>query len=436
MVFRMISFSKFIRRARAAHRENYDYDADSYSLYIKPMRIYCKVHGWFYQKPVDHCLGKGCALCGAIRTADSKRSSNGTFVSKSIKKHGGSYDYSKTEYKGSTVKVIITCPLHGDFHQTPADHLAGCGCKGCGITKAANSRTLSLDSCLTSFREAHGSTYDYSRVVYTKSTDVVDISCRTHGWFKQRATEHASGRGCQKCAKTYRRSTEVFINEAKVIHGDRYDYSLTEFIKTSAKVTIVCKDHGPFEQIPNSHLKGLGCYRCGRNSVRTTEDFLKKAKEVHGDLYDYSLVNYTKSMGLVKIICREHGVFEQLANAHLSNKGCGKCSSSKGEFKIAKMLDNLGLEYVREYILPGSGSRFRFDFYLPKLGILLEYHGEQHFRYVPYFHRNGDKDFEKQKHRDIVVREMAKAYGFKYLHLSNVDFNNISESFLRRLLSV
>ena len=106
-------------------------------------------------------------------------------------------------------------------------------------------------------------------------------------------------------------TTEEFIKKAREVHGDKYDYSKVEYVKSKAKVTIICPEHGEFLQTPQKHLYGQGCPKCGHKSELTTEEFIKKAREVHGDKYDYSNVEYVDAKTNVCIICKQHGVFWQ-----------------------------------------------------------------------------------------------------------------------------
>ena len=98
------------------------------------------------------------------------------------------------------------------------------------------------------------------------------------------------------------------------MHGDKYDYSLVVYVNNDAKVTIVCPEHGPFKQTPNIHLRDSGCSRCVKcfDSRRSnTDEFIVKARSVHGDKYDYSLVEYTRVNQKVTITCQTHGLFDQ-----------------------------------------------------------------------------------------------------------------------------
>lgn len=128
-----------------------------------------------------------------------------------------------------------------------------------------------------------------------------------------------------------KKTTEEFIEDSIKIHGDKYDYSLVEYKTAIIKVKIICKEHGVFEQTPNSHSK-CGCIKCG-GRYSNQDIFLKKAQEIHGDKYDYSLVNYTTATTKVKIICATHGIFEQIPNSHLCGCGCLKCGINKTSSK-------------------------------------------------------------------------------------------------------
>lgn len=124
-----------------------------------------------------------------------------------------------------------------------------------------------------------------------------------------------------------KQTTEEFIARAKAVHGDRYDYSKVEYVNSKEKVTIICPKHGEFPQTPQKHLYGQGCPICGNKPKITTEEFIKKALTVHGDRYDYSNVKYENASTKVCIICKEHGEFWQAPYTHLNGHGCSKCAT-------------------------------------------------------------------------------------------------------------
>ena len=125
-------------------------------------------------------------------------------------------------------------------------------------------------------------------------------------------------------------TTDIFIKRAKEIHGERYDYSLVNYINAKTRIEIICPVHGKFTQIPYNHLSGKGCKECGfiengRNRSITLEKFLEKARNVHGDKYDYSKSKVENYKTKIEIICKIHGSFFQTPNNHLRGKGCKEC---------------------------------------------------------------------------------------------------------------
>ena len=120
-------------------------------------------------------------------------------------------------------------------------------------------------------------------------------------------------------------STEEWIQKAKKVHGDKYDYSKVKYYNAHTKVCIICPIHGEFWQTPASHLMGNACPKCGGKTKLNTDKFIHRAKEIHGDKYDYSKVEYINATTKVCIICPIHGEFWQTPAKHLSGKGCKKC---------------------------------------------------------------------------------------------------------------
>lgn len=134
--------------------------------------------------------------------------------------------------------------------------------------------------------------------------------------------------------------TDKFIQKAKAVHGEKFDYSGTEYTRAHDHVTIICREHGPFRQKAYSHLNGRGCGLCSRTRRHTTETFIESAKAVHGDRYDYSAAKYVNNKTKIAIICGEHGVFYQVPNSHLIGRGCAKCA------KTAYKKDRIGNVYL------------------------------------------------------------------------------------------
>ena len=209
-------------------------------------------------------------------------------------------------------------------------------------------RKLTTEEFIEKAKEVHGDKYDYSKVEYTGSKNKATITCPIHGEFKQTPSNHLNNFGCFECGKTATKNSELsntkqFIEKAKSIHGDKYDYSKVEYKNAHTKVTITCPIHGEFEQMATNHLIGYGCFECGKknrtkNQILNKNDFIEKTKEVHGDWYDYSKVEYNNTHDKIRIDCPVHGEFIQKVYVHLNGHGCPECASETRGFWNPKFI--------------------------------------------------------------------------------------------------
>ncbi len=161
-------------------------------------------------------------------------------------------------------------------------------------------------------------------------------------------------------------TTEEFIQKAKAVHGDKYDYSKVEYVNSYTKICITCPTHGEFPQNPNNHLQGNGCPTCARirradNERKTTEWFIAKAKQVHGNRFDYSKVKYINNHTPIIISCPIHGEFMQTPSNHLKGQGCPACGYSKHRQsqeealrRIERILIGTPYEVVQPFIYQGD----------------------------------------------------------------------------------
>lgn len=194
---------------------------------------------------------------------------------------------------------------------------------------------ITTDEFIKRAKKIHGDRYDYSKVEYESMNKDVCIICSEHGEFWQKPQVHLRGSNCPKCglkeiSRKNTKTKENFIKQAKEIHGDRYDYSKVEYVNNKTDVCIVCQKHGEFWQTPQVHLRGGNCPECMKEKVRmTTEEFIEKAKRKYGDRYDYSEVEYKGSNEKVIIICPKHGPFSVLPANHLNGPGCPGCKKEK-----------------------------------------------------------------------------------------------------------
>lgn len=195
------------------------------------------------------------------------------FIEKAKKVHGDLYDYSETKYVNSLTKVIIRCSIHNNFTQLPHGHLKGYGCKLCGNKKMGETNMHTINSFIKKATIIHGDEYDYSRTVYTRSADPIKVICKVHGLFTQgSAGAHLSGSGCPQCAYP-RKTTDEFIKKAKIVHGETYDYSQTVFVRSNRPLKIICRTHGPFSQMPENHISGgSGCSKCSHKKKTKTQE--------------------------------------------------------------------------------------------------------------------------------------------------------------------
>ena len=185
-----LTTGQFVEKAKAVHGDRYGYDEVVYKTAHTKVIIGCNRHGTFEQMPQDHLRGKGCSICSGNRRSTTK-----DFTRKAKKVHDGKYAYDKVMYKNAYTKVIITCPYHGDFGQTPHSHLSGYGCQVCSVIL----RSSSTESFIRKAREVHGNKYTYDKVVYKTNKIKVIITCPKHGDFLQVPTNHLSGSGCLIC---------------------------------------------------------------------------------------------------------------------------------------------------------------------------------------------------------------------------------------------
>ena len=185
------------------------------------------------------------------------------FIKKAKEIHGDKYDYSKVNYINSKTKVCIICPVHGEFWVLPHSHLQGCGCHKCSVDE----RKITYQDFIKRAREKHGDKYDYSKVNFDKITDKICIICPIHGEFQQKACSHLLGYGCKKCANHIVHCKNSFSNEEvkeklKEIYGDKYDYSKVNYINSKKKIKLICPIHGEIEVLAYKALNGYGCPEC------------------------------------------------------------------------------------------------------------------------------------------------------------------------------
>jgi len=260
-----MSREEILKRVKTNGQDKYDLSFIEDSNVNEKIKVICRVHGEFYPR-LDHFLnGSGCPYCsGKIRGTFEK------FKERAMLLHNGKYEYLDTNYINAHTKIRIKCPIHGEFWQTPTNHLNGNGCPKCKAEEISKKLSSSLDT---------------------------------------------------------------FINKAKLVHGDKYDYSKVEYVNNHTKVCIVCPIHGEFWQTPMCHLSG---------------------------------------------------------------KGCKFCNESHLEKEIRNLLSENNICYEYQWHLPWS-KYYSLDFYLPKYNVGIECQGGQHFEPVEHFGGEREFEIVKER---------------------------------------
>ena len=269
-----LTIQEFIEKARLVYGNRYDYGSSVYVNTNTKICIICPEHGAFEQQPSNHLQGMGCIHCGFKNAGQYHKKDTESFVSEAKAIHGDRYDYSQTLYSGAREKVTIICRKHGPFEQVTHVHLGGefgSGCPPCSYEKRGENARMSFGKFVSRASEVHQSRYDYAEAErqFIDTASKISILCPIHGPFLQSPNLHLVGQGCPICgvargATALRKTTELFVIEAKAIHGEKYDYSDVEYSGAFENVKILCPLDGVYLQSPTSHLAGIGCPRCSR----------------------------------------------------------------------------------------------------------------------------------------------------------------------------
>jgi very-short-patch-repair endonuclease len=358
---RKLSQIEYLEKVKNIHGEKYDYSKLIYLDSTSKVTLVCKKHGEFCLDARDVVRKKnprGCPKCGLIRKGLKKRISTNEFIKRSKIIHGDNYDYSKTEYVTSDKKVTITCKEHGDFEQSPFSHLDGIGCGVCSGRTIYNS-----NQAKQKIREVHGNKIDLSKFVYINKDYKSTLICPIHGEWKTSYGILVNAKsGCPKC----------------------------------------------------------GLITIGEKLKITKDEWLERCKIIHGDFYDYSNTNYIGFTEKVNIICLKHGEFLQSAYEHQRGKGCPTCSLSKGEKYILNFLEEKKIPYETQKKFIGLKKiiSLRFDFYLPNQNCVIEFNGIQHYEPIEFF--GGEKSFEKTQEYDTYKKEYCRSNNIGY-HVIKYD---------------
>ena len=385
-----------------------------------------------------------------VRHKKKKKMTNDEYKQLVIKLHGSKYDLSKVEYNGMKEYVTPVCPIHGEFKIVAYDlaHIRGCG--KCGIEQRVKGRKsdktakksvnkLTTEEFIIRAKKVFGDYYNYEKTDLDKRDERgrVCITCPKHGDFYQNIYSHLHGHGCCKCGKesmsnTQAMTTESFIEKANKVHNGKYDYSETVYSGCYENVDIICPIHGKFTQVAYSHLNGHGCKKCANEHnnqlfLSNTEEFIEKAKKIHGNEYDYSIVDYQGAKVPVTIICKNGHVYSQMPNKHLSGHGCPYCTHnvSNQEKEIREYIESLGFKTKTSDRKTLTDTK-ELDLIIPSKKIAIEFDGL-------YWHCENMKP-DKKYHLNKTLECDKK--GLRLIHIFEDEWIYKKEIVKSRLCSI
>ena len=388
---RKLTQEEFIENAKKVHNNKYDYSKVNYINSRTKICIICPEHGDFYQMPKNHLKGQGCPICGKEYAKEYNKETKSNILEEFIKKakviHGNKLDFSLiTKYINNKQDIEVICNQCGRHFITKPNYiLNGHGCKYCGNRKYYKGSEL-----LKIFNEKFGE-YEYPDLILDKEywfKDYITIICEKHGAFKKQIKKHLLGYGCPKCSmepviNNIRISKEEADKRIKDLCGDKFSYNIDEYKNTNTPFKFICNTCGKeFKRELNTILYNQDCPHCkkielSKEKTKTTEEYVRQAKRLYGDLYDYTETEYSGSDKKVRIKCNQCGkYFEIEANSHLQGHGCPNHYRNKSKLEeeianyIKSLTNNLVIENYR-----GNKDIKELDIYVPSLNFAVELDG-------------------------------------------------------------
>lgn len=301
---------EFTEMATKKHNGLYDYSKSVYVGAHKKITIICQKHGEFKQTPDSHLRGSGCRKCATISHGNNRKTTQGEFIKRAVKKHNGFYDYSKSVYIKAHQKIIIICPLHGEFKQMPSSHLFGDGCLKCRHDFQRGLYTKPQEKFIEEATKKHNGFYDYSKVVYNGSFKPIAIICPTHGEFKQSADSHLRGHGCPKC--------NANISKIEIQWLDSISVPLS-FRQQKIRINGRCFRTDAIDVENKIIWEFFGDFWHGNIKLYNPDKINAKCKLTFGELYEKTIdrVNFMESAGYKVISIWESDFKKQLTQQPL-----------------------------------------------------------------------------------------------------------------------
>lgn len=300
-------------------------------------------------------------------------------------------------------------------------------------------KKLTTEEFIQKAKAIHGDKYDYSAVVYINNYTKIKVFCkRCEKYFETTPANCLRGKGCPHCKgirahERFKMSNEYFIEKAKKIHGNKYDYSAVNYVNAHTKVKIFCKTcQKYFECEPANHYHKKGCPICarkraGQKLALTADEFLTKLKKISGKRYEILNNSYCNRHTKVKVLCNKcKKIFESLPGNLLSGHGCPYCKQSKGELSIQSYLNTKHITYIVQYRFKDCKDKrpLPFDFYLPERNLCIEFQGAQHYKTGKRFFTIREKGkevaeekFKLQKKHDRIKKKYCKNNNINFLEI-------------------
>ena len=280
----------------------------------------------------------------------------------------------------------------------------------------------------------HNFDYDYSLVNYKNNKTKVSIICKKHGIFDQSPNSHLSGHGCFICAN--KNDISNFIKKSTEIYGDLYDYTNSIYKNINSNIKIKCKIHGEFITKPSYFLyEKNGCPYCSKNRYKDLDFFIADANKIHNNKYKYELINNLNKLSYINIICPIHGKFIQRISSHIGGKnGCPNCNESKGELKISKFLDKNGIKFKRQFTFEKCKNKQNLPFDFYLIDYNICIEYDGEQHFNPIKYFGGPKRMQKIKLNDSIKNKFCSDYGIKIIRISYLNYDKI-ESYLESILS-
>lgn len=337
--------------------------------------------------------------------------------------HHNKYDYSKSIFLKSSDNIEIICPIHNSFFQKPSNHRNGVGCPKCHTDKFWNEEKLKKE-IISRYQDD----YSLDKFVVKHNSEKMILGCKKCNQDFLISRERLTKFGKVLCPNCKKLNTEKCIEIANKKHNFKYDYSKFIFNGCMEKSIIICKEHGQFEQQVSGHIyDGKGCPVCAANRTRfklkNLNDNILDLNKIHNYKYNYSLIEEgSKVFEKVKIICSEHGVFEQLLNNHKNGAGCPTCNSNGGkwQFEIIEFLKN---ECGKQNIIERNRNVIskELDIYLPNENLAIELNGFLFHSYGTTFPNNiEDLKTKFKNHQNKFIE--CKEKNIDLIQISDLDW--------------